>query len=117
MSTLLLLVLPPLTALVIIIMGAIWLTNVLADRFVGRKHRLLEEIIATGKMPETWLKAQSNQQHNRKARQKLRRKLDNLIHYAQTTPLVADEETRQQVLEKLNAVRADWTDHGEDQPG
>lgn len=106
MSTLLLLTLPFLAILALIIIGAIWLTNQLADRFVGQKHRLLEEIMETGEMPLAWT---STTQTSRQ----IGRKLNSLIKYAQTTPLIADEETRQQLLAQLNKAQADWLDQTE----
>ncbi|MEM7034745.1 MAG: hypothetical protein AAF629_34715 [Chloroflexota bacterium] len=102
MTTLLLLVIPPMIVLALIILVAIWLTNFLADRFIGQKHRLLEEIMDTGKMPESWTTSQ------RVSKKKLVRKLDNLIKYVQTTPLVDDEETREKLLNRLGEARANW---------
>ena len=129
MSALLILLLPPLVGLLVILLIAIWGTTTLVENLVGKKHRLLEEIITHGEIPEGWstdftqaqrrLQDDSNdandsrearrlQKRRAKRHQKLLRQLDKLTRYAQTTPLVADEETRQVLLVRLGEVRADW---------
>jgi hypothetical protein len=103
--TLLLLILPPLIGFVLIILGAIWATNALMHRVVGKKHRLIEEIVTTGQVPPAWARKPlfSRQQPG------TIRRLDDLIRYAQNSPLVGDEETREILLSKLLAVRAEWS--------
>ncbi len=124
MAILALLLLPPLIGLAVIIIIAIWGANVLAYRFIGRKHQWLEEILATGDIPQRWqqeaaatLARQRQQASNTAAvnrrRQRVQRRhlrqFDQLIHYAGTTALVADEETRDVLLAQLLTVRAEWS--------
>ena len=138
MSTLLILLLPPLVGLLVILLVAIWGTNNLVENLVGKKHRLLEEIITNREIPEGWStdftraqrrlqndandandsnnandsndssKARQLQKRQAKTQKKLLRQLDKLTRYAQTTPLVADEDTRQVLLMRLEEARADW---------
>ncbi|MEM7126172.1 MAG: hypothetical protein AAF702_07585 [Chloroflexota bacterium] len=108
MYTLLLLLVPPLIGLSIILLVAIWGTNVLVERSVGRKHRLLEEMMNTGKLPVAWSSHLDLKGQSAKTQRKIAGQLDELIRYAQTTPLVADEESRQVLLERLDGIRADW---------
>lgn len=117
MSVLFLLVILPLAALTLIVFGAIWLTNALATQMVGNKHRLLEEIITSGEIPRQWHSAAlrrlwprpgSATQGEACLYQRSLPKLDELLAYVQTTSLVADEETRDVLVERLTEVRAQW---------
>lgn len=81
-------------------------------RVVGRKHRLIEEIITTGKIPTAWSNPpgflQKKPGFSAKQAGAIRR-LDDLILYVQDSPLVGDEETREVLLSRLLAVRAVWS--------
>lgn len=124
MITLFLLLVPPLVGLIAIIAIAIWGTNLLAYWTVGRKHQLMQEILETGDVPQTWRKkfaprlsrlraGTANEQRSyrlqRQAQASYTQQLDRLIDYAATTPLVADEESRQELLSQLLSVRSTWS--------
>lgn len=113
MSILIPLVILPLIAVVTIALGAIWLVNLLAGQVIGKKHHLLEEIVRTGEIPSNWTSSplvrfyRGPSVQERQVQYSLYR-LDKLIHYVRITSLVADNETRKVLLERLVEVRADW---------
>jgi hypothetical protein len=117
MSVLFPLVILPLAAFTLIFLGAIWLANTLSAQIVGNKHRILEEIVNSGQIPRQWnndwisrllsSRGGSPRQQVRVHRRALR-KLDALLHYVRTTSLLADEETREVLVERLTEVRAEW---------
>jgi hypothetical protein len=86
----------PLAALTLIMLAAVWFTRQVAERMVGRKHRLLESIVKTGEIPAAWRKAG------------YLAKLDDLTRYAETSPFIADEDTRDALLDRLAEVREAW---------
>lgn len=110
-------------ALALIMWGSIWALNKLAARIVGAKHRLLEAIVETGKVPACWRrhhdrKIAKAQRHPRAAAKVARlkeraqrdylKKLARMERYVQGTPLVDSEETRQMLLGRLGCIRASW---------
>lgn len=111
--------------IVLIIAGAIWGMNVSAARLVGDKHRLLQTIAETGRVPEAWRRpyearivrlrgkpgrAGRMAQLEEQARQHYLRELDQLVRYVRTTTLVENEQVRRLLLEKLSDARARWQD-------
>ena len=68
-----------------------------AGRQVAEKHKDAESIIDTGSPPEHWPASD-----DRLAR------LDELIGYFRTSPMVADEPTREYLLNELRRVRREW---------
>lgn len=125
MSVLFLLVVLPLAALALIFLGAIWLANTLAARVVGNKHHILDAIVNEGEIPPAWNndlisrllnRFGSAQQRQTRLQERTLRKLDELLQYVHTTSLVADEETREVLVERLTAVRADWVNRKPDRP-
>jgi hypothetical protein len=120
MLTFLALTVIPLVVLTLIILFAIWLANRLAYRMVGRKHHLLETIINTGEVPDEWRAAlprrgrswQSQELAAWQARHKetYLARLDELIRYAETSPLVEDEDARDVLLDRLDEIEADWAE-------
>jgi hypothetical protein len=110
----------PLVVLTLIILFAIWLANRLAYRVVGSKHHLLDDILNTGEVPGEWRQRPSRWRRQRQTEQlaayQARNKniylarLDDLIAYAETTPLVDDEDTRDVLLDRLDEIRAAWAE-------
>jgi hypothetical protein len=124
MGTLFALIIAPILALVAIILALVWMTNRMADRLVGRKHRWLEEILHTGEAPADWrtpfarrmahLKDGSGQAAQRgqiqiAAQAVYLRRLDELTRYIAASPLVSDEETRETLLAQLAEAREAWS--------
>jgi hypothetical protein len=107
-----------LAALFLMMLGAIWGMNLATERMIGQKHRLIEEIVNTGDIPAKWRRrnertlakvgADPGQRAviERRTVQDYLRRLDGLVRYAQTTPLVDGEESRIMLLGKLERVRA-----------
>ncbi len=107
--------------LALIMWGAIWGTNKAMARLIGDKHRAMQIIIETGQVPSSWSApfaariARLNADPGNvsrvadlqaQARRHCLRKLDDLVRYAETTPLVDGEETRSLLLDQLTSLRA-----------
>lgn len=118
MTTFLALTVIPLAALVVVMLVAIWFTNFLTTRMVGRKHHLLETIVKTGDVPAAWqaqfargragTDAAAQAANQSRARASYLARLDALIRYAETSPLVENEDAREVLLDRLDEVRAAW---------
>jgi hypothetical protein len=118
MTTFLALTVIPLAALVVVMLVAIWFTNFVAKRMVGRKHHLLESIVKTGQVPAAWqdpfargragTDAAAHAATQSRARASYLARLNALIRYAETTPLVENEDAREVLLDRLDEVRAAW---------
>ncbi len=105
-------------------------TTILAGRMVGKKiektHRAAEHIISTKMPPEDWLekwkkkiesiKKKSNDAEKinelkLKARDDSLKKLSSLVKYFENSDLVADEETRNIILEELAEADRLWKEN------
>ena len=83
----------------------------LTEIFVGSKHRDAEEILASGYLPMRWLV------NTRGKKPRMRRgvskagciqKLKKIIDYFKRTPMVEDENTREQLLDRLKSILKTW---------
>jgi len=132
MGSLLVLLLGFVLVLLVLMLGAIWAMNRVAGRMVGDKHRLIQGIIETGTVPGDWRRpfarrfaalerdlARGGKDQNPEvglrlaelqARAKTRylAQLDGLVSYVEQSTLVADEETRIELVQALRAARAAW---------
>ena len=112
------LVVLPLVALAGILAFAAWLARQVTDRFVGRTHRWIEEIMATGEAPAAWQSHQPclpavarrflRRSEPEQAQASYLRRLDGLIAYTERSPLMGDAETKEVVLARLDEVYDDW---------
>ena len=108
---------------VLLLRGAVILMGRITGRYVGEKYKGAEAIISTGKPPKNWtyhaekkiakLKEDSGRQSRilkiqRKAQNTCLERLDRLIKYFETSPLVKDEETRKILLDELAKVCQRW---------
>jgi hypothetical protein len=117
MSTLAIIVLAfPIVVLVLMLLS-IWTMTVVSRRMIGDKHHALQSIVETRQVPDAWRKppakntdipAERMDAMQQQAKSRYLQQLDGLIAYATRSTLVADEETRQTLLEQLAAVRAEW---------
>lgn len=108
----------PLLTLAGIMVFAVWLANRVAEHTIGRRHRLIEEIMNTGHVPAAWASRASNAAGIRrsttkgpgsdKAKVSCLQKLDALIAYAENSPLMGDAETKEVVLQRLDEVYDEW---------
>jgi hypothetical protein len=107
----------PLVALAGILVFAAWFARQVIDRFVGRTHRWIEEIMDTGEAPAVWshptpLPAVARRFLRRsepeQAQASYLRRLDGLIAYTERSPLMGDAETKEVVLQRLDEVYDEW---------
>jgi hypothetical protein len=86
----------------LLIKGGSVLMGHLAGRHIATRHQEAEQIIETGRKPDHW--PDIDEAFIR---------LDELISYFRTSALVADEPTREMILNELNRVRKQWADRVE----
>lgn len=95
----------------------------LTDKYIGEKHRAIEEIVNTGKVPKVWMgklekrissvsKTQSQSEKVLKMKMQSKtiilKKINHLIDYSRTSPFVQDKETKEILLNKLLEARRLW---------
>jgi len=95
----------------------------LTDKYIGEKHRAIEEIVNTGKVPKAWMgklekrissvsKTQGRSKKVLKMKMQSKtiilKKIDHLIDYSKTSPFVQDKETKEILLNKLLEARRLW---------
>ncbi len=95
----------------------------LTDKYIGEKHRAIEEIVNTGKVPNVWMgklekkislvsKTQGRSEKVLKMKMQSKtiilKKIDHLIDYSKTSPFVQDKETKEILLNKLLESRRLW---------
>lgn len=95
----------------------------LTDKYIGEKHRAIEEIVNTGKVPKVWMgklekrissvsKTQGRSKKVLKMKMQSKtiilKKIDHLIDYSKTSPFVQDKETKEILLNKLLEARRLW---------
>lgn len=95
----------------------------LTDKYIGEKHRAIEEIVNTGKVPKVWLgklekrissvgktQGRSEKVLKMKIQSKtiILKKISHLIDYSKTSPFVQDKETKEILLNKLLEARRLW---------
>lgn len=95
----------------------------LTDKYIGEKHRAIEEIVNTGKVPKVWMgklekrissvsKTQSRSEKVLKMKMQSKtiilKKINHLIDYSRTSPFVQDKETKEILLNKLLEARRLW---------
>ncbi|MBM4460356.1 MAG: hypothetical protein FJ011_21770 [Chloroflexi bacterium] len=117
----------PLAALAGILVFAAWFARRVTDRFVGRTHRWIEEIMETGEAPAAWRSRQTRlpaiarqflrRSEPEQAQASYLRRLDGLIAYTERSPLMGDAETKEVVLERLDEVYDDWAQRSPGQFG
>jgi len=110
-------------ALAVIVVTFAWGASRATDILIGEKHRQLEKITTTADVPERWRRGNDRRVKRMKARkaepgkleevQELAKRhylsrLEKLQKYAASSPLVADEETRQLLLARLADAHTLW---------
>lgn len=123
MSTVLFLLSVFAVAMTLLMVFTSWYLNFLLKHLVGRKHRLIEDILYTSNVPEIWSRGFNKKaarlggkQDGRekaavilqKAKASYLSKLDSLIKYLKTTPMVENEEVRREMLEQMQEIRDKW---------
>ncbi len=101
--------------------GFAYLTRFLVESMVGTRHRILDEIVSTGRVPQKWREDYTRRVtgrarsrtffgRSREAREaaRIRRRLGSLARYVERTGLVADEDARKDALEAIESVSRQW---------
>lgn len=107
-----------------LILGASLLTNQALKKTVYERHQALEELISSSDVPHIWSdpyearidKLMADPAHASQATRLRERapehyvgKLDGLVRYLRKTTLVESEETRGELLERLQEIRKEWS--------
>ena len=108
----------PLASMAGIMLFSVWLTGRVSERMISRKHRLLEEIVNTGEVPAEWkrrgirpgdkLRGARGAVAGDQAKAACLQQLDDLTVYVERSPFMADDETREVVLKRLDHVYEAW---------
>ncbi|RAP76986.1 hypothetical protein [Paenibacillus montanisoli] len=88
-----------LVALMAFMFGTVVFIRYAVNRAIGQKHRLLEEIMETGKLPQVWLDGAMRPSETEK-------QVKSLATYVRKTRLVDSEETRTLLLTRLENARS-----------
>jgi hypothetical protein len=109
----------PLASMAGIMLFAVWLTRRVTESMISRKHRLLEEIVDTGEVPAEWMKrairpvarlrGARGAVAGDQAKAACLQQLDDLTVYVERSPFMADEETKEVLLERLDHVYEAWS--------
>ena len=102
--TLLVLVLVFAIVFALLLYGAVWGTNAIIGKSVVEKHRALEEIVNTGRIPRAWNKKRrtSDERTNRRHLKKIAA----LSRYVENSRLIQGEDTRELLLDRLSDLRS-----------
>lgn len=107
-----------------VIVGGALIVNRVVKKTVIERHEALEELVTTGDVPRVWKERYEARieklaaRPNRAERAALLRsrerdhyvaKLEGLVRYLKTTRLVESEETRSELLDRLNRIRSEWS--------
>ena len=109
-----------------VILWALWMVRRAASQ-IEERHRFAELIVNEGEVPLPWIEkyrkraAKLHQAPDTRAeieaatdlaRSSIGRELDGLVRYVETTRLVADEFTREALIEGINERRREWEASG-----
>jgi hypothetical protein len=88
----------------LLLYGAVWGTNAMISKLVIEKHRALEEIVNTGKVPRAWsdVRRTSDERMNRHHL----KKVEALSRYVENSRLIQGEDTRELLLARLSDLRS-----------
>ncbi len=100
----------------LLLYGAVWATNAMIGKSVVEKHRALEEIVNTGRVPRAWSEPQERGGSGSDPKAKVRylKKIDSLSRYVESSRLVEGEETRELLLDRLSDLRSSLRDGQEE---
>jgi hypothetical protein len=96
----------------LLLYGAVWATNAIIGKSVVEKHRALEEIVNTGRVPRAWSEPHERRGSVSDPRTKERylKKIDSLSRYVKSSRLVQGEEAREILLNRLADLRSSLRD-------
>ena len=102
--------------LTLLVKGFAMLMGRFAGSGVRQIHESAEYIIATGEIPRDWLHGEARgvrwlrRMRQADPRQQITGRMDRLITHFESSPLVADEPTRELLLSQLRAAHDRWMD-------
>lgn len=90
-------------------LGAVKYAQFLADRMVGRKHREAEALTGSEMLPPRWMRGiYGIEAIAPYAKFRAMRRMEALIKYFRTTPLIEDDAARDQVTRELRDLKERW---------
>jgi hypothetical protein len=104
--TLLVLVVVFAIAFGLLLYGAVWGTNAMIGKSVVEKHRALEEIVNTGRVPRAWSEPNGHRTSDERTTRRHLKKVDALSHYVENSRLIDGEDTRELLLDRLSDLRS-----------
>jgi len=122
-----LMIVVPVIVFVLFLGVANWMATRIVTQTIEQKHRLLEQLLDNGQVPALWRRQQGR--GIRVTRLLCRRqpttgsvekrwylsRLRDLASYVENTTLVADEETRETLLERLGEIQVCWENRPDDE--
>ncbi len=109
-----------------VVLWALWMVRRAASQ-IEERHRFAELIVNEGEVPLPWIENYRKraaklglapdtgaeiEAATDLARTSVGRELDRLVRYVESTRLVADEFTRETLIEGINERRREWEDSG-----
>lgn len=88
----------------LLLYGAVWGTNAMIGKSVVEKHRALEEIVNTGRVPRAWSNGRSTSDERTNRRHL--KKVEALSRYVENSRLIQGEDTRELLLDRLSDLRS-----------
>ncbi len=79
----------------------------LTSNYIGKKHRQMEHIINTGRVPDEWEKTMEGKNSSKQIKYFLQ-ELEKLIEYSKSSNLLEDEKTQKFLVEKLESTYEEW---------
>jgi len=90
----------------LLLYGAVWLTNVMIGKLVIEKHRALEEILNTGRVPRAWSEPNGWRTSDERTNRRHLKKVEALSRYVEKSRLIQGEDTRELLLDRLSDLRS-----------
>ena len=90
----------------LLLYGAVWGTNAMIGKSVVEKHRALEEIVNTGRVPRAWSEPNGRKTSDERTNRRHLKKVEALSRYVESSRLVQGEETRELLLDRLADLRS-----------
>ena len=90
----------------LLLYGAVWLTNVMIGKLVIEKHRQLEEILNTGRVPRAWSEPNGRRTSDERTNRQHLKKVEALSRYVENSRLIQGEDTRELLLDRLSDLRS-----------
>ena len=90
----------------LLLYGAVWGTNAMISKLVVEKHRALEEIVNTGRVPRAWSKPNGRRTSDERTNRRHLKKVEALSRYVENSRLIQGEETRELLLDRLSDLRS-----------